>query len=213
MLFKDGNKVKRNTVIAKIYGSTLSILKAERTALNFISHLSGIATCTNELLNLISRKRFSKKLILLDTRKTTPNLRELEKQAVRAGGGRNHRMNLSSMILIKDNHINVAGSVKNAFSKVLQKYGCKFKIEIEVRNMKELKEAISCKPDVIMFDNWNVKKLKKVLKFFPKHIKIEVSGQINKKNISHYASLGADYISTSYMIKNSKWTDFSLDAV
>ena len=207
--FKDGSCLKKGNIVCSISGNTLAILFAERTSLNYLSHLSGIATTTRELVELIKHT----KAILLDTRKTTPNLRLFEKEAVIAGGAKNHRFNLSGMILIKDNHIAVSGGVKNAIDIERESYKDKYKIEVEVKNLDEVKEAILCRPDIIMFDNWSVEDLKSGLKLVPKDILTEVSGQISKENIRDYAESGVHYISTSYMVKNSKWVDFSLNAV
>ena len=207
--FKDSDEIKPKDTVCTVSGNTQNILKGERVALNFISHLSGIATTTKELTKLINHT----KTTLLDTRKTTPGLRVLEKAAVIAGGGKNHRFDLSEMVLIKDNHIKTAGGIKNAFQAVKNTYKNKFKIEIEVKDFKELNEAIECNPDIIMFDNWNLEDIRKYLKTIPKNQKTEVSGLITKENIKLFAEIGVDYISTSYMIKNSRWTDFSLNAV
>ncbi len=207
--FKDGEYIKKGDIVCNISGNTLAILFAERTSLNYLCHLSGIATATRELIELIKHT----KTIILDTRKTTPNLRLFEKEAVILGGAKNHRFNLSEMVLIKDNHISVAGSVKNAILAERKSYKDKYKIEVEVKNFDELKEAVSCKPNVIMFDNWNVKDLKIGLKLVPEGILTEASGQISKENIKDYAECGVNYISTSYMVKNSKWIDFSLNAL
>ncbi len=207
--FKDGDCIEKGDIVCNISGNTLTVLFAERTSLNYLSHLSGIATVTHELVELIKHTN----AILLDTRKTTPNLRLFEKAAVIAGGAKNHRFNLSEMILIKDNHIVVAGGVKNAILSERKSYKDKYKIEVEVNTFDELKEAVLCKPDIIMFDNWNIKDLKVGLKLIPEGILTEVSGQISKENIKDYAECGVNYISTSYMIKNSKWVDFSLDAI
>lgn len=213
--FKDGDKIFKNQIIASVHGNTREILKAERTALNFISHLSGIATLTGELVEII--KKTNKNVILKDTRKTTPKLRIFEKQAVLAGGGANHRFNLSEMILIKDNHLIAAGGVKRAVEKARETYKNKnieveVEVEVEVETFEELKDAIDSKADIIMFDNWNVLDLKAALKLLPGGVQSEVSGQITKENITDYAELGVDFISTSYMIKNAKWIDFSLNA-
>ena len=207
--FTDGDKVKKGQIVATVLGRTSSILKGERTALNFASHLSGIATLTSELVNLVKGTR----VILLDTRKTTPSLRAVEKQAVVCGKAKNHRQNLSEMILIKDNHIKAIGGIKNAIQLARRKYKSKTKIEVEVNNTNELNEAIALKPDVIMFDNWNIRDLRRALKAVPRSIITEASGQITKENIRAYASTGVDYISSSYMIKNARWIDFSLDLI
>ncbi len=205
----NGNPIKKGDIVCSLSGNTLAILFAERTSLNYLCHLSGIATTTQALVELIKHT----KAILLDTRKTTPNLRLFEKEAILAGGAKNHRFNLSEMILIKDNHIAVAGGVKNAIFTERKFYKDKYKIEIEVQNFDELKEAISCKPDIIMFDNWSVEDLKIGLKLIPEGVLTEVSGQISKENIKYYAESGVNYISTSYMVKNSRWIDFSLNAI
>lgn len=205
--FDDGDFIKAKDVVLKLSGNTISILKGERTGLNFICHLSGIATTTNKIATLIKGTGAK----LLDTRKTTPGLRALEKKAVFSGGGENHRFNLSEMILIKDNHIAASGSITNAIEKVRETYKNKYKIEVEVQNLEELKEAISLKPDVIMFDNWIVDDLKKNINMVPKEIITEASGQISLENIRNYAETGVNYISTSHMIKNSHWVDFSLE--
>ena len=207
--FNDGEKISKNQVIAKIFGKTKNILKAERTALNFICHLSGIATVTSDLVRLVNE--INDKAILLDTRKTTPNMRHLERQAVKAGGGSNHRFNLSEMILIKDNHIKSSGGIKTSVRKAREFYKNKYKIEVEVNDFKELEEALLTPVDIIMFDNWKVSDLKMAIKLVPDHIKTEVSGNITPENIKEYAGCGPDYISTGYMIKNAKWIDFSLN--
>ena len=207
--FSDADSVSKNSFVCSVSGKTRAILKGERTALNFLSHLSGIATKTNELVELIKHTN----TVLLDTRKTTPNLRFLEKQAVLAGGGKNHRFNLGEMILIKDNHVNASGSLITAVLQVRKKYGSKFKIEVEVQNINQLKEAIDCNVDIIMFDNWSVEDLKTSIKLVPKEILTEASGQISKDNIKMYAETGVNYISTGYMVKNGSWIDFSLDSV
>lgn len=207
--FNNGDSVKRGNIVCNVSGNTLGILFGERTSLNYISHLSGIATVTRELVELLK----DTKTVLLDTRKTTPNLRFFEKESIRSGGAKNHRFDLSEMILIKDNHIAVAGGVRNAILSEKKAYGEKYKIEIEVKNFDELKEAISCTPDIIMFDNWTVEDLKIGCELVPKSIITEASGLINKENIKAYAKCGVSYISTSYMVKNSRWIDFSLNAV
>lgn len=207
----DGKKIYKNSVVSEIVGNTRNILKAERTALNFISHLSGIATLTNELVGLIRGTGAT----LLDTRKTTPNLRCFEKLAVLAGGGENHRLNLNEMILIKDNHIANCKNIKEAIlkSKLVRKKNIKIEVEVDSENFNDLLLAISGKPNIIMFDNWSKKDLRKALKLVPSGVKTEASGNINKTNIRGYAKTGVNYVSTSYMIKNSRWIDFSLNAV
>lgn len=210
--FHDGSEIKKGSIVADLSGNTLEILKGERTALNFLSHLSGITTETRKLVNLIKNTDVT----LLDTRKTTPNLRQFEKQAILAGGAKNHRFNLSEMVLIKDNHISITQGVSDALLKAKKMFsfnGKRYKIEIEVKSLKELKEAIVLKPDVIMFDNWELDKLEEAVKLVPNDILTEASGQITPDNILNFAQCGVNYISTSYMVKNARWIDFSLDAI
>lgn len=199
---KDSEKINKGKVICKIYGSTKSILAGERTALNIISHLSGIATITSKFVQEVD----GTKCKVLDTRKTTPGLRMLEKYAVGCGGGTNHRNSLSDMILIKDNHIKAAGSITKAINKVRfcldSKLYVKSKdkkknmlIEVETSNVKEVIEAVKCKADIIMLDNMTIEKASEALKHIPKGILSEISGNINLANIREYALLGIDRIS------------------
>lgn len=208
-MYKDGDKINKRQIIANLYGSTLNILKAERVALNFLCHLSGIATCARKMVDLIKETS----VVLLDSRKTTPLIRKFEKDAILAGGAKNHRFNLGEMFLVKDNHIASCGGVINALTKVKKYFNGKYKIEIEVSSIKELEEAISLKPDIIMFDNWKVDELKAAVKLVPPDILTEASGQIMPENILDYASSGVKFISSSYMIKNAKWVDFSLECL
>ncbi|MBI3307986.1 MAG: nicotinate-nucleotide diphosphorylase (carboxylating), partial [Candidatus Melainabacteria bacterium] len=164
---------------------------------------------TRELVKLIDEYN----VVLLDTRKTTPGLRIFEKKAICDGGAKPHRFNLNEMILIKDNHKTIAGGIKNAIELVRKDLQAGIRIEVEVENVSELKEAINCNPDIIMFDNWSVDNLKEGVKLVPNHIFTEASGMINKSNIKGYAKTGIKSISTSYMIKERKWVDFSLEAV
>ncbi len=205
--FKDGDYIKKGEKIVTLKGDAICILTGERTAINFLSHLSGVATETRKLVSLLGTSKTN----LLDTRKTTPLYRELEKKAVTDGGGMNHRLNLSELIMIKDNHINSVGSIQSAIRLARAQYKRRKLIEVEVENEDQLNEAIKESPDIIMFDNWDIKDLKEAIKKVPNKIKTEISGQINPKTIKAYAKLGADYISTSYMFKNSKWIDFSLE--
>ncbi len=208
-VFEDGYTVDKKTIVVVISGNAQSILKGERTALNFLGHLSGIATVTRKMVDLIK----DTDVILLDTRKTTPLLRAFEKYALRVGGAKNHRYNLGEMILIKDNHIANVGGVEKAILKARECYGNKYKIEVEVENLEQLKVAIRMKPDIIMFDNWNAGALGQAVKLVPDDILTEASGKIDPGNVLSYARTGVKYISTSYMIKNAKWIDYSLDAV
>lgn len=208
-MFTDGDMVDKKTLVAVISGNASSILKGERTALNFLGHLSGISTITRKMVDLIKDTC----VVLLDTRKTTPLLRAFEKYALRVGGAKNHRYNLSEMILIKDNHIANVGGVEKAILKAREYYGNKYKIEIEVENLEQLEMAIKMKPDIIMFDNWSVGDLEQAVKLVPGDILTEASGQINPGNVLVYARTGVKSISTSYMVKNAKWIDYSLSAL
>ena len=205
----EGEKSKKSTIVASLSGSTLSLLKGERTALNFLSYLSGIATLTKKIVDLLKGSG----VILLDTRKTTPTLRVLEKYALRIGGATNHRFSLSEMILIKDNHIACVDGIEKAILKAKESYSGKLKIEVEVETFEQLEKALNLKPDIIMFDNWKANDLKEAVKLVPSDILTEASGQINLDNIVDYSQTGVKCISTSYMIKNAKWVDYSFNAV
>lgn len=205
---QDGTEVKSNSKVALVKGRAKSILAAERTALNFLQRLSGISTLTKEYVKKIK----GTKVKILDTRKTTPGMRLLEKYAVRAGGGKNHRKGLYDMILIKDNHIKSAGSISSALKKA-QKGRRNFKIEIETKNLKQVKEALSFKLDWIMLDNFKLKDLKKAVKLIrskDKKVKIEASGQVNLKNVKKFALSGVDYISVGALTHSAKALDLSL---
>jgi nicotinate-nucleotide pyrophosphorylase (carboxylating) len=203
--FKDKDKIKKGEIIAAVEGHVLSILKGERTALNFISHLSGIATKT--ALFVRSAKN---KIKILDTRKTIPGLRILQKYAVHCGNGVNHRMGLFDMILIKDNHIDASGSITNAVNKVRKKWGKKFKIEVETRNLKEVEEALICKADRIMLDNMNYSLMKKSVKLINKLCEVEISGNMNLKKVRKYSKIGADFVSIGELTHTIQPFDFSL---
>ena len=203
---KDGDEVKNGDLIAVISGPADSVLRGERVALNFLQHFSGIATLS---------KKFSKKVKphfvkILDTRKTMPLYRFLEKYSVKAGGCFNHRFGLDDMVLIKENHIKINKGIKNTF-KHLNISALKNKIvEIEVRNIKELKEAINYSPDIVMLDNMKLSDIKKARKIVPKKIKIEVSGNINLKNVGRIAKAGIDFISIGAITHSAKALDLSL---
>jgi len=207
-LASDGAEVKTNQKVALIQGRVKSILATERTALNFLQRLSGIASLTKEYLKKIK----GTKAKVLDTRKTTPGMRLLEKFAVRKGGGENHRQGLYDMILIKDNHIKSAGSISSALKKA-QRGKRGLKIEIETKNLKEVKEALNFKLDRIMLDNFKLKDLKKAVKLIrskDKKVKIEASGQVNLKNVRKIALSGVDYISIGALTHSAKALDLSL---
>ena len=204
---KDGDKVKKGDVIAKIKGKTRSILSGERTALNFLSHLSGIATSTNQMVELISKTKAK----IVSTRKTTPNLRVLEKNAVKDGGGVNHRFGLYDGILIKDNHIAASGSIKESILKAKKNSGHMVKVEIEVDNILQFKEAVITNVDAILLDNFSLNDLKKAVGLNKNNIILEASGKINEKNISEIAKTGIDLISSGWITHSSPALDIGLD--
>lgn len=202
----DGFSVKRGCVILEIIGRESSILKAERTALNFLQRLSGIATLTGKFVEII--KPYD--VILLDTRKTTPGMRYLEKKAVTDGGGTNHRLNLEDMAMVKDNHIKMAGTISNAVKKIKNKFPYK-KIEVEVKDLDEFREALSLNVDIIMLDNFSIEMAKKAVKMNTKSIKLEISGNIKLENIEEKAKTGVDYISVGALTHSFKSLDLSLN--
>ncbi len=213
ILLKDGTKVKKGDVVFTVEGKSISILSAERLALNFMQRLSGIATATNKIVSQLE----GLKTKVLDTRKTTPNLRLLEKEAVKTGGGENHRMGLFDMIMIKDNHVDFAGGIKqaiNAAKNYLKKNNKKLKIEIEVRNFDELNQVIECGGvDRIMLDNFSPEDLKKAVNIINGRYETEASGGITINNIRKYAESGVDFISVGALTHHIKSLDMSLKAI
>jgi len=203
--YKDGDSLKKGSIVAEIYGSVISILKAERTALNFLSHLSGIASKT-----AIFVKETKGKAQILDTRKTIPGLRELQKYAVRCGGGSNHRMGLFDMVMIKDNHIDAAGGITRAVQKVKKKWKDKYKIEVETRTLDEVKEALDCQVDRIMLDNMDISIMKKAVKMIQGKAETEASGNMSLDRIAEVASIGVDFISVGELTHSVKAFDFSI---
>ena len=198
----DGKKIKKNEVIAEIKGKTRNILIAERTALNFLNHSSGISTLTNKFV-----KKVGKKTKICCTRKTTPNLRLLEKYAVQKGGGFNHRFNLSDEILIKENHINSDKSLKNLLTKALK---TKKIITVEVENITQLKQILGYKFKRILFDNMSIKLLRKCLKLCKSRYETEYSGNANLKNISQISQTGVNRISVGSITHSSQSFDATL---
>lgn len=213
-LKKDGDRVKKGNVIGIIRGNTGSLLKGERTALNIIQRMSGIATLTDEMIRVLNNKSVK----LLDTRKTTPNFRLFEKAAVKIGGGTNHRSGLYDMYLIKDNHIEANGGIKNTI-KVLQKNkkNRKRKTEIEVKNLKELKIVMANggnEVDRIMLDNFRPDQILKAVKMNKGKYEIEISGGVNKRNIGKYGKIkGIDFISAGFLTHSPKSLDISLNFI
>ncbi len=212
VFFPDGSKVKKGDEVLSIRGKESSILKGERTALNFLQRLSGIASLTGKFADKL--KPYG--VTLLDTRKTTPGMRYLEKKAVKDGGGTNHRMNLEDMAMIKDNHIAMAGSITNAVTKIRAQFGDK-KIEVEVKNLIELDEALSLNIDMIMLDNFPLDLLKEVVnrKKPGDQVKFEISGNVTLENIDEKMKGGLkdciDFISVGALTHSFKSLDLSLN--
>lgn len=213
VFIKDGSKIKPGDVVLAVEGYSRSILLAERLVLNCMQRMSGIATKTNHLVRLCK----GTKTKVIDTRKTTPTIRGLEKWAVVLGGGANHRIGLYDMILIKDNHIDYAGGIKNAIDAshaYLRSKKKKLKIEVEARNLKEVKEILSIgKIDRIMLDNFSLTDLKKAVKLIAGKFETEASGGISELNIRGYAKCGVDFISVGALTHHIKSLDLSLKAI
>ncbi len=209
---KDGATVKPGDIVFEVTGRSRSILSTERLVLNFMQRMSGIATQTNRLTSLVSGTNVK----LLDTRKTTPGIRYMEKWAVRIGGGYNHRFALYDMIMLKDNHVDYAGGIKPAINKAneyLKRTGRDLKIEIEVRNEQELLEVIEVgNVDRIMLDNFSPARIRDVIGIIPKHFEVEASGGITEDTIREYAETGVDFISVGALTHSFKSLDMSLKA-
>ncbi len=208
--FSDGDFIKSGQIIANGRGEAKLILAGERVLLNIIQHLSGIATMTNNFI----KKLNNNKIKILDTRKTLPNIRLLQKYAVTKGGGVNHRFNLSDMIMIKDNHVAIAGSIENAIKSCRKNK--KLKIEVECDNKQQVISAIASNPDIIMLDNMSISDIvqcAQLIRSHSKEIKIEVSGGINIDNISDYSDLDIDFISIGYLTHSAIASDISLECI
>lgn len=207
---KDGSKVKYGDIAGIVTGKAQSLLTAERTALNFLQRMSGIATAAN----IYSEKIKHTKAKIIDTRKTVPGLRELDKMAVKLGGCANHRIGLYDMFLIKDNHIEVAGSITKAVEacvKYNKKHHTKFKVEVETKNLKEVEEALKTKVDIIMLDNFEVSEMQKAVKLINGKCKVEASGGVNLETVKSIAETGVDFISVGALTHSVKALDISLD--
>ena len=203
---EDGKKVDAKTCLLTAKGSTIDLLTAERTALNFLGHLSGIATTTNKWVNEISGTNAK----VRDTRKTTPGLRLLEKYAVKAGGGTNHRMSLNDQALIKDNHIVASGSIKSAVEKVKDKFP-ELEFEVEVDNLDQLNEALAVNTKLILLDNFSIDDLKKAVLAVSKKAKLEASGGITLENARKIAETGVDFIAVGALTHSAPVLDIGGD--
>ncbi len=203
---KDGEEVKKGQLMAILTGDIRVLLSGERTALNYLQRMSGIATYTNSVAKLLK----GTKTQLLDTRKTTPNMRIFEKYAVRVGGGHNHRYNLSDGILLKDNHIGAAGGIKEAISMAKDYASFVRKIEVEVENLDMVKEAVEAGADIIMLDNMSIEDMKEAVAFIAGRAKTECSGNVTKENIKNLTDIGVDYISSGALTHSAPILDISL---
>ena len=203
---EDGKEIRKGELIAKIKGDIRVLLSGERTALNYLQRMSGIATYTRKVADLLS----GSKTTLLDTRKTTPNNRIFEKYSVRVGGGCNHRYNLSDGVLLKDNHIGAAGSVKKAVEMAKSYAPFVRKIEVEVENFDMVKEAVEAKADIIMLDNMTHEEIKNAMEYIDGRAEVEVSGNVTKENIAALTDLGVDYISSGALTHSAPILDLSL---
>lgn len=203
---KDGDNVKKGQLIGTVIGDIRVLLSGERTALNYLQRMSGIATYTNSIAKLLE----GSKTKLLDTRKTTPNMRIFEKYAVKAGGGYNHRYNLSDGILLKDNHIGAAGGVKEAIAMAKEYAPFVRKIEVETENLDMVKEAVEAGADIIMLDNMTPEQMKEAVELIDGRAETECSGNVTRENVEKVVNIGVDYISSGALTHSAPILDLSL---
>lgn len=206
-IVKDSQPFRKRDILARLKGNSISLLKGERTALNFLQRMSGVATATREFVEAVQGTRTK----ILDTRKTTPGLRFLEKYAVKMGGGMNHRFNLSEMVLIKDNHLKIIGSIAKAIKEAKEKVKPRIKIEVEVTDFNGAREAMKSGASMIMLDNMTLEKMKEIVDWIKGRIPIEVSGKMNLEKVKAIASLGVDFISVGALTHSSRSVDISLE--
>lgn len=206
MMCKDGDQVKKGQLLATVTGDIRAILSGERTALNYLQRMSGIATYTRSVADLLE----GTKTKLLDTRKTTPNMRIFEKYAVKVGGGYNHRYNLSDGVLIKDNHIGAAGGVAKAIEMARSYAPFVRKIEIEVEDLDMLREALDAGADIVMLDNMSVETMKEAVEMAAGRAETECSGNVTKENIKNITDIGVDYVSSGALTHSAPILDVSL---
>ncbi|NIM58704.1 MAG: carboxylating nicotinate-nucleotide diphosphorylase [Candidatus Aminicenantes bacterium] len=203
----DGQKFKAGQTLAKIQGPSVSLLKGERTALNFLQRMSGVATTTQNFVQALQ----GTKTKILDTRKTTPGLRCLEKYAVKMGGGENHRFSLSDMVLIKDNHLKIVGSISQAVKSAKESVNPGVKVEVEATSLEEVQEAVQSGADMIMLDNMSEEAMKEVVKQVKGKVPLEVSGKVSLSRVRKIASLGVDFISVGSLTHSYKSVDMSIE--
>jgi len=206
IITKDGTKVNKGDIIAEMEGSTLTLLKGERTALNLLQHMSGIATATNKCVELVE----GTKAAVTDTRKTLPGLRAIQKYAVTVGGGKNHRFNLSDAAMLKDNHIDAYGGITAAVAALREKIGHTVKIEVEVRTLAELEEALENKVEIIMLDNMSCDEMAEAVEIANGRALLEASGNVTAENIRAVAETGVDIISLGALTHSVKCFDISM---
>ncbi len=204
--FKDGDRVKNKDLVATVTGDIRVLLSGERTALNYLQRMSGIATYTSEVAEFFK----GSKTKLVDTRKTTPNMRVFEKYAVKVGGGHNHRYNLSDGVLLKDNHIGAAGSVSKAVAMAREYAPFVRKIEVEVETLEMVKEAVEAGADIIMLDNMPIDMMKEAIEIIGGRSETECSGNVTKENVAELTKIGVDYISSGALTHSAPILDLSL---
>ncbi len=203
----DGQKFSDGETLAVLQGASISLLKGERTALNFLQRMSGIATTTGMFVQALEGTETK----ILDTRKTTPGLRSLEKYAVKMGGGQNHRQNLSEMVLIKDNHLKLVGSISEAVKRAKERIAPGIKVEVEATCLAEVQEAVRGGADMVMLDNMRIDKMKEVIKWVGGKVPLEASGSVTLENIKEIAALGIDFISVGSLTHSYKSVDISME--
>lgn len=208
-LFLDGDTIDSGDKLAFLKGGTIALLKAERTALNFLQRLSGIATLTRRYVEALKGTRAR----LLDTRKTTPGLRVLEKYAVKMGGGGNHRLNLSEMVMLKDNHIRLVGNISEAVRRARSKVDPSIKIEVEATTPAEVQEAVESGADMVMLDNMTLEEMKTAVEWVAGRVPLEVSGNVSLEGIRKIAELGVDFISVGRLTHSFRSIDISMELV
>lgn len=206
MRVKDGDKVTNGQLMAVVTGDIRALLSGERTALNYLQRMSGIATYTNSIAKMLE----GSKTTLLDTRKTTPNMRIFEKYAVKVGGGSNHRYNLSDGVMLKDNHIGAAGSITKAVKMAKEYASFVHKIEVEVENLDMVREAADAGADIIMLDNMTPEQMKEAIKIIDGRALTECSGNVTKENIQNMIDVGVDYVSSGALTHSAPIMDISL---
>lgn len=203
---RDGERVKAGQLLAVVTGDIRALLSGERTALNYLQRMSGIATYTNDIVQLLEGSRTT----LLDTRKTTPNMRIFEKYAVRVGGGSNHRYNLSDGVMLKDNHIGAAGSITNAVRMAKSYASFVHKIEVETETLEQVREAVEAGADIIMLDNMSTEQMREAVELIDGRALTECSGNVTRQNIQDIIDVGVDYVSSGALTHSAPILDVSL---